>query len=320
MSPLLNKISMYLFPENTVRIGVSFDRDRVQMTQVREDNGHGSIVDWIDSTGLTKPMFEGAVTDEATKQLTEIFTTIAERQEKTAPVSIALPDPVFMSRMLEFDDIPGRKSDQQRLVSWRLAREFNVDRESICCVFQSLGKLDNKHLMLGMALNKSWIESLKHAASLAGIVVSDISSGSRYQFNQWYAQCAGSQQAGGLVVTTTGYWTLYIWDDSGCMRLLRSRWFGNGEKTGLDVMAAEVALQIEQTIRAFSSSVADYSIGQIFIAGEKTPVDALASALDARMHRKSIVLAADRGTFSSKDEKIPVSQLLVSTMATVCES
>lgn len=308
-----------IFPGKRARVGLVLDSDRVQAIQVSGCDSQ-TQVDWLKSANLTEFLFSGEPNETSKAALFDFFSKISKNKDKAAGLSIALPDPALSVRMLEFDEIPGSSNELSRLVKWRLSKELNIDQELIHCTYQLLGRTNGKQQLMAMMLNKNWYDCLLEAAEKTGMVILSLTMSSTYQFNYWHKRCAGKGEPSGLVVVTDYYWTLYIWDESGNTRLVRSRWLGNGANRNIETIASDIALQIEQTIMAFSMSSYDHKMSHLYIAGEPYQVDSLAEVINSRIDTDSISLKLDSVSLFHKNEKIKIDEIPSSTLATVLQS
>ena len=316
MLPLLSSVQQKLFPGIRARVGLVLDSDRMQGIQVSGDKQKTQI-DWLKSTSLAEFLFTGEPTESLKTSLFDFFSEITKNKDTATPVSVALPDPVLSVRILEFDEIPKSSKELLRLVQWRLTKELNIDQISMHCAYQLLGQVNGKQQIMVMVLDKTWFECLLEIAERAGMIIANLTMSSTYQFNYWYKRCAGLGEPSGLVVVTDYYWTLYIWDESGNTRLVRSRWLGNGANRNIETIASDIALQIEQTIMAFSMSSYDHKMSHLFITGESHQVDSLAGVINSRIDTDSISLKLDSVNLFHNNEKIKIDEISSSTLVTV---
>lgn len=313
MSPLLTRLSQLIFPAQDIRTGIVFDSDRMQAIQVSGSKPDIQI-DWLRSTEVSEYLFTDKPVDALKSSIADFFAEVAKCKDKATALSIALPDPVLSVRMLDFENIPKSSNELLRLVKWRLSNELNVAQESMHCAYQLLAEVGGKQQLMAIMLNNSWFECLKESAQSAGVTISNLTLSSMYPFNYWYERCAGKGEPAGFVVLTDYYWTLFIWDKSGCTRLVRSKWLSNGAKQHIDEIASDVALQIEQTILAFSMSSDDNMISHLYITGEPYQVDGLSASINARIDTDCISLKIDTADLFASNK---ASEILSSTLATV---
>jgi len=123
-----------------------------------------------------------------------------------------------------------------------------------------------------------------------GIVAWSLNANACRQFNCYNERLA--RTSGALVVLAPDAWSLWVWDEEGRPRYVRSQWRGGkGDH-------ADVAAEVERLIVAYVHGDPRRTVTQVFVvAGGES--DAMAAALDARLREPCAKLApADAGVKS----------------------
>ncbi len=270
------------------------------------------FLDWSRREKLSIPLFQGAPGVETAAALTAALTKACGAAARAfIPVHVALPDPVTAVSVFELEELPAARVAQQALVQWRFAREVYGDDRPLSCASQSLGQHDGKHLLLGMALDTPWLDSLHQAFRDAGIVPWSLSPAGCCRFNRFHPLLTAEARSGALVSLDLDTWTLSLWDGDGRLRWLRGRW---RDETFADGGYDAIAVEAERFILSYVHSGSRRHIERVYVAGGDETVE-LTAALDRRLRERSIPLTAEEGAPAAAGTKKTTPGLLESALA-----
>lgn len=270
-------------------LGLSLGRDSVRAVKLLT-NADGVRVAWVAQERLPLRLFGDSPSSDTRAALAQAFTKLCVEAKTTyLPVQVALPDPAISALVFELDELPAEVQAREELVRWRFAKALHLDARTIACSTQSLGEDQGKALLLGLAIEQSWLGCVRDALRDAGVTPTIIDMAACHRFNRHYSVLTAKQQDGALINIDNDAWALSIWDRQGRLRFIRARWRERSP------MLRDVADEVERALRAYARPGSGKSLGSIFIGGEKDDAAALAAMLDAISQESCVCLPADAG-------------------------
>ncbi len=242
----------------------------------------------VKRASLPIELFQGRTRDAESSLapiLKELTTEIAGRY---LPLTIALPDAVVHTEVLELDELPKKHSAQLDLARFRLARELGADVKDIAGACQDLGLNGNRRLLLALAIDRQWLQALIGASRAAGLVVWRVTTDACRRFNVHHDRFVAEDKGGALIAVTPEAWSLTIWEDERRPRLLRGRWRDGGN----DIEG--IAHDAERVILAWVHGSSDRRIARVYLTGEGDDAAHLAELLDARLTEPCVLLEAPK--------------------------
>ncbi len=208
-------------PGATVRIGLAIGRDRV-CAVAPGDPARGEAA-FICEQALPVALFSGAPAASHADALGLVLRGMAAQlPRRGALVRVAVPDVVIRSTVFELDDLPRRQALRETLVRWRFATLWQRAQDSLDGRAQALGPAQDKHLLLGQAGDRAWLDLVRQALGLAGFASHTLNAAAIYRFNHVQAGAAG-RAAGTLLTLDPECWSLLRWDATGRPRHIHSR-------------------------------------------------------------------------------------------------
>lgn len=294
MLPLLTK----LIPQTAVSLdclSLAFGRGQLQSVLTRRTD-KGTELRRIQQHPLASSLF---TTKPGSSARTEITTAlIAASKTLDDPfttIHICLPDPVIVMQVFMLDSIPHDQAAQRELALWRFSRDQHLPKDEIDCSCQVLGEDDGKQLLLGLAIEKSWLSIIKTAINDAGLLPAVIDAAACYRFNYFHDVLTKTKKHGALLTLEPDYWSLSIWDDRGRLRFNRARW----REPETDKLVSDLAAEIERSIRAWLHGKS-YQFGGIYLVGQDAAFQPLAEILTNRMQQAPVILTSDQGVVDNK--------------------
>jgi hypothetical protein len=269
----------------------------------------GWCVQYLDEAPLDEPLFTSSPSARTAEVLVDAITRVAETfSGRYLPVHVSVPDTVMRMAVFELDELPKTRDAQIELVRWRLSKDFG-NEEFDACDCQSLGVDDGKQLLFAMGLDKAWHRCLVSALNAAGVSAWTLSADVIRQFNRYHDQLiAGS---GALLSITPDTWTLWVWDNVGRPRFVRTRW-----RSADDDYAEEVN-DIERAILAYTHGSSTHSVDRLYVIADGQD-DTFVDALNSRLHRPCTRLSASE-TLSFSPGLNPMLGSAASSMAAALE-
>jgi hypothetical protein len=282
-------------------VGLAIGARQVCAARLTSDRDAWSL-DWSRCDELDVPMFKGVPTPETVAALGKAISAACDGAGREyVPVHVSLPDPVAAFSVFELDELPKARDAQLNLVHWRFAKEHYGDERPLACACQTLGSHDGKQLLLGMALEATWRNTVREGLQRAGVVAWTMNTATCYRFNRFHPLFTAEHRGGALVTLDPDAWALALWDDDGRLRWLRGRWRGDSLARDDDDAYAVIAVDAERFILTYVHGGADRRVERVYVAGGDETA-ALTEALDRRLRERSIPLAAGEGTVTSSPD------------------
>ncbi len=205
----------------TARIGLVIGRDHVCAVAPGDPaRGEAAV---ICEQALPLPLFSGTPAASHADALGAALRDLtAQLPRRGLLCQVAVPDVVIRSAVFELDALPRPKALRETLVRWRFATLWQRAQDSLDGQAQALGLAQDKHLLLGQAGDRAWLDLLRQALGLAGLAPHTLNAAAMYRFNHLQAGEAG-RAAGTLLTLDPECWSLVQWDATGRLRHIHSR-------------------------------------------------------------------------------------------------
>lgn len=305
MSRLWNKLQAQVWPAPRACIGIELAGERLIAIHTDLVGAVWNVTHVADERLPFVP-FRGVPRAEEISALAQALERLAGSQHQThLPLQIALPDPAAMFQVLELESIPGTVSERNALARFRLEKEWPV-AASMECVTQPLGDDQGRLLLLAMAIDRAWLDGLRTACRVAGLVPSVMDMAICHIFNLFQERlrqpAVGEAGGGALLVIEPHAWTLMLWDSATRPRFVRTRWRETVIGQVPDYEA--IAIEVERLVRAYVLAAPERSVNGLYICGADAELAPLAACLDKRMHTPCVCLNLGQGlSFAPEVEK-----------------
>ncbi len=264
--------------------GIVIGRERVAVAHLRGNGSTGWTASSLAERTLGTLLFCAHTTPETESELAAALGALAgELRTRHAPAHVVLPDPVFRSAVLELEQLPKSRELQAQLVEFRLRRSVARPVE-LCCDSQPLGRIGERHVLLAMAIERSWRDLVSAALAHAGIVAWTVTSAATQPFNLFHDSLA--RESGALVSLAGDSWALWLWGRDGIVRHVRSHW----RQTGDDLVL--IAGEVSRAIVAYVDADPGNAIASLSVFGGSEAQE-LAAILDQRSSQPCTRLSAE---------------------------
>jgi len=244
-------------------------------------------IEWLGGSGRDDTVAPGdcsRLSDEIEALLRDIAGRIGRRY---VPFQLALPDPLVDAVVLELEELPGSSKARSELVRWHLAKHLHLDGQSLQITTQYLGQSGDRHLLLGLAVSADLLEAVNAAFAGAGLPPAVIDMAACYRHNYFAPQFEPG--SGALVCLEPDYWSVSLWDQSGRLRQVRSRWRDGA--LGNTGEYRRVAAEVERTVMAYVHGAPERRIERLYAACSSGNADALCEALNERSRETCTALS-----------------------------
>ena len=292
MSRLWNKLQAQAWPAPRACIGLELAGERLIAVHT-ELIGAVWNVTQVAEEYLPFVPFRGVPRTEEMTALAQALGRLAGSQHQTQlPIQIALPDPAAMFQVLELDALPGTLHERNALARFRLEKEWPA-AESMECVTQPLSVDHSRALLLVIAVDRAWLDFLRTACGLAGLVPSVMDMTVCHVFNRLHERLAEEASGGALLLIEEHAWTLILWDSATRPRFVRTRWREAVSGQASDHEA--IAIEVERLVRAYVLASPDRNVSGLYICAADAEFTPFAGCLDRRMRTPCVRLSLGPG-------------------------
>ncbi len=237
--------------------------------------------------------FRGVPRAEEMSALAQALQRLAGSQHQTQlPIQLALPDPAAMFQVLELDALPGTMHERNALARFRLEKEW-LAAANMECVTQPIGEDQGRALLLVIAADRAWLDCLRTACRVAGLVPSVMDMSLCHIFNRLHERLGEEASGGALLVIEPHAWTLMLWDNATRPRFVRTRW--REVATGQAPDHEAIAIEVERLVRAYVLAAPDRNVNGLYVCALGTDLALLSACLDKRVHTPCVRLSLGQG-------------------------
>lgn len=270
----------------TAVVGLTFSQGRLGFVRLERARGTWRCLA-AETVALPLLAFERPPSPEAKQVISEALVRIVPNARRVyLPTQVTLPDPLGYIGTIELDTLPKDVKARRELVRWHFERELHLNGLDYEFEQQDLGMNGKSHLLLGQALEKSWLGVIRHALNAASLSVWDINTTFSRYYNMHYSALTSKRAGAGLITLDAGAWSLGFFDAEGRTRFVRSRWRRRNEQ-----FSESLAPEIESTVRSYVHGGTQGNITQLFLAGVDSDATSLAAVLNRRMDSPCVHLS-----------------------------
>ncbi len=258
-NPTLQKATDFFrpLPEETPCLGLALGRQEVGLMESLAMGGKTRVLSF-EAHSLAEPLWSGKPRTESLAALVAVLAPFFKERKGYRTLQVSLPDAAAHWEVFELEKIPAAGPSLDQFLRWRFS-PHGLEKAPLVFARQGLGEEKGKKLLLGVALEKNWLEWLQRTLEEAGARVSFLDMASRFRFNLFHETFL-SQGPGGLVSLEKDYWTLLVWDGQARPRFQRSKWWRTPVEGPEDLPLEELALEVERTVRSYVHAGPDRSV------------------------------------------------------------
>ena len=201
---------------------------------------------------------------------------------KTRRIGLSLPDSIFRVQMLEFDDLPEKTADRDRVVRWRLEKGAAFDISNTVLRYQAVKRPEKGVSVLACVAKKDVLSQYEDLITSAGYEVWELGLSSLNALNFFQPALRAKRVFGFALVwiTETSYATIVV--EQGGPRFYRYKEIKPGAPTDIkDRLMREIddALHFYMHLDRHQPS----ELGHLFLAGDAGVLTLLADGLKGSM-------------------------------------
>ena len=196
-------------------------------------------------------------------------------------VALSLPDSVFRVQTLDFDTLPGKAVDRERLIRWRLEKTAAFDVADTALRYEVLRGQDRGLTVLACVAKQSVLSQYEAVLTTLGLEPWSIGLSSFSTLN-FYASYLTKQSPVAVLahITDDAFATVIM--ENGGVRFYRYKELKRG---GVDEVRARIIRELEDSMHFYShmDRTQATELGHLFLTGEAAASDGLAEGLHDRM-------------------------------------
>lgn len=196
-------------------------------------------------------------------------------------VALSLPDGVFRVQTLDFDTLPGKAADRERLIRWRLEKTAAFDVADTALRYEVLRGQDRGLTVLACVAKQSVLSQYEAVLTLLGLEPWSIGLSSFSTLNFYAAYLTKQSPVAVLAHVTDDAFATVIMENNG-VRFYRYKEIKRG---GAEEIRTRIIREIEDSMHFYThlDRTQSAEIGHLFLTGDAAASDGLAEGLRDRM-------------------------------------
>jgi hypothetical protein len=190
------------------------------------------------------------------------------------PVTLVLPDLAVRSTVLQLEQVPGRKHEQEALIRWRLGQEQRVPLAGARLTWQVFPPRHTKaglHTVLVVAVQEAILAEYEAACEAAGLLPQEVTVASFRLFDLWLKAAGGARclnrDLAWVTVSDGGFTCLIVHD--GRPTFVRTKFIMGealqGEETVCHDVIRKIVRELEVSILACREHVPDLQLARLVL-------------------------------------------------------
>lgn len=192
-------------------------------------------------------------------------------------VSLVLPDLAVRSAVLQLEQIPSRREEQEALIRWRLGQDQRLSLNGIKLnwqVFPPRHQKEGVHMVLVTAVQESILAEYEAACESVGLLAQEVTVASFRLFDLWLKAAGGTRclnrDVGFVTVADGGLTCLIIHDGRPVFirtKVLPGDPGGDGDM-GIHDQVARIVREIEQSVFACHEHIPNLHLVRLVLMAE----------------------------------------------------
>jgi Tfp pilus assembly PilM family ATPase len=192
-------------------------------------------------------------------------------------VALSLPDGVFRVQTLEFDELPPKAADRERLIRWRLEKSIAFDSTDTFLRYQVLRQQHKGFTVLACVAKQAVISQYESLLAGAGLEPWSVGLSSFYTLNFYSSLITSRSAVSALAHITEDSFATIIMDADGA-RFYR---YKEMKRTGPDEMKTRFMREIDDSLHFYThrDRAQQSEVKYLYLAGESSLPAELAAGL-----------------------------------------
>lgn len=276
MSHLLISSFNFFTKKISGAIGVTINNNYVDLIKLKGSSASPRII-VAKRFELDNPAFES---NGFHKDIIKIFSEIKSSiRPGFSQIQIALPDPLFSIKRFELDEQPRSKKTQNEYVHWKFSKLLN--NKNLVCNSQLLDS--NNHCLLGIALDKLWINQTTEIFKEINLHPTIIDPSSSYLLrNNKTIKSSSHNKA--IVVINDNYWTMILSDKNNQIIHFTPQWEDN-------ICIDNIIASCTRQIKSITNQNTEAQPKELFITDSTSANQIYAIELNDNINEQSSVIS-----------------------------
>jgi Tfp pilus assembly PilM family ATPase len=272
---------MFVFPSKKPRLGLDITSSEVRIAAL---SGSGSTVTVYSAEKAELP---AGLVNESYSSLNiadpeGLSSVLRDLQQRTASLKarrtgVSLPDAIFRVQTLEFDELPGKAEDRERLVRWRFEKSAAFDMSDTILRYQVL-KRQGKGVMVLSCIAKRDVIA-QYEALLLGLGLEPwlIGPSSFHTLNFYFPHMVKKSSRFALASVGRTAFTAIVMEHGG-PRFYRSKEI---KASGPGDVRGRLMREVDDSLHFYTHQDRSQQseIGHLFLTGDAAVLDSVASGL-----------------------------------------
>src|SRR6187551_1953487 len=192
-------------------------------------------------------------------------------------VTLVLPDLAVRSTVLQLEQVPNRREEQEALIRWRLGQEQRLPLTGVKLhweIFPPRHPKQGVHMVLVIAIQESILAEYESACEAAGLLPQEVTVASFRLFDLWLKAAGGTRclnrDLAWMTVSDGGLTCLIIHD--GRPVFVRTKLLGGDPHSGEDPASheslARIIRETELSVQTCQEHVPDLRLAQVVLVTE----------------------------------------------------
>lgn len=193
--------------------------------------------------------------------------------------ALSLPDGLFRVQTLEFDHLPGKGSDRERLIRWRLEKAAAFDISDALLRYQVLHRQDAGFTVLTCVAKQAVISQYETALTGLGLEPWPVGLSSFHTLNFYSPYMVRKSKLSALTHVADDSFTTIVTENGG-VRFYRFKEMKRGNS---DEIRTRLIREIEDSLHFYTHTnrAQQTEVGHLYLTGESSVRDDLADELRA---------------------------------------
>ncbi len=212
--------------------------------------------------------------------------------------ALSLPDEIFRVQTLEFDRLPGKSTERERLIRWRCEKSAAFDVSETVLRYQVVGHSDSGVTALACFAKKDVLAQYEETLLGLGLEPWSIGLSSLSTLN-FYSAYMSQKSAVSAVAHLTDEWFTMIITENGGVRFYRSKEVKRG---GAHEVRSRLAREIEDSLHFFThmDRKQQIAVDNLFLSGDSALLSEVGEELST-MPSLTVEILSPLAVFPSSD-------------------
>jgi len=297
---------MLHFFSRTPRLGLEITSSTIRLAIVSGSGADLRILH-IGTVGLSEGLVTESYSSANIQDCDELSNVLrqylAGAPAQTDRAALSLPDGVFRVQTLEFDELPTRSTDRERLIRWRLEKAAAFDTSATVLRYQVLRQGERGYSVLACLVKQSVLEQYESVLIRVGLEPWIIGLSSFHTLNFYSPVITKNSTVSALAHVTNDSFTTIV-TGAGGAKFYRFKEL----KRGSGELKVKLVREIEDSLHFYThmDRLQTSEVKRLYLVGESAATDELAdelhtaASLEVEVLSPAAVLAEpERGSSSS---------------------